>query len=375
MSDSLIYVPHFRVREQEKQVVSNFLFPKQMIPYLEIIKETGRKAPTMRKGKALPPKPVKPFEKVYGPVIDQIRARKVFVDLPVHMRYSGQTKPEVIAFLKGVVEDRDVRTKYMLKFQSQRDKVIPVISSYYQKTGEIGSIKKQVDDLRPHFGTLAFRTYAGTYKSDWVQLKDVLQPQDYLFFDLDSMAIDFKDDDILDIQAALRDLTHGRIVVVRSAIDESLKYTGLTHAARITALNNRLLEHYHDLGADSFGDYVCIKKDTVPKGGGKVSPGFIYYNPIDNDYYGFRGTLTNGKSDQNLDDFVNIIAPSVIHSSVSQTLLRRHPDFVRDNPGWDLMNRIGQKLEPGKSAGKFKRISMEHYLHCMKVKIMRGELT
>jgi hypothetical protein len=53
-------------------------------------------------------------------------------------------------------------------------------------------------------------------------------------------------------------------------------------------------------------------------------------------------------------------------------------DFLGDeNYGWKIIKNIelGKPLgESGKSAAKFKRIGMEHYLHCIKTKIENGRL-
>lgn len=44
-----------------------------------------------------------------------------------------------------------------------------------------------------------------------------------------------------------------------------------------------------------------------------------------------------------------------------------------ENIGWRIIKDIKGGLEPGKSMAKFKRISMLHYLHCIKTKIELGE--
>ena len=58
--------------------------------------------------------------------------------------------------------------------------------------------------------------------------------------------------------------------------------------------------------------------------------------------------------------------------------MKTHPlDFLgTENEGWRIIKNIelGPQIgESGKSAAKFKRISMEHYLHCIRTKITNGD--
>jgi hypothetical protein len=43
------------------------------------------------------------------------------------------------------------------------------------------------------------------------------------------------------------------------------------------------------------------------------------------------------------------------------------------NKGWQIIIDINKKKEKGKSPAKFKRIGMEHYLHCIKSRIENGD--
>ncbi|MBN8697557.1 MAG: hypothetical protein J0L87_13585 [Bacteroidetes bacterium] len=55
--------------------------------------------------------------------------------------------------------------------------------------------------------------------------------------------------------------------------------------------------------------------------------------------------------------------------------MQKHPlNFLNgENIGWVMLNSIANKKESGKSAPKFKRIGMGHYLHAMKVRISNGD--
>jgi len=43
-----------------------------------------------------------------------------------------------------------------------------------------------------------------------------------------------------------------------------------------------------------------------------------------------------------------------------------------ENKGWTMIGDIWDETESGKNQAKFKRISMEHYLHCIRTKIQDG---
>ena len=78
-------------------------------------------------------------------------------------------KKEVLEFLRGVVANRKTSTNYILSLKSLRDKIIPVISTYSQLTGEPNSIKLQEADLREVYPVLAFRTSESTFSNDMRQ--------------------------------------------------------------------------------------------------------------------------------------------------------------------------------------------------------------
>lgn len=142
----------------------------------------------------------------------------------------------------------------------------------------------------------------------------------------------------------------------------------LDHGDIVAEADNSLLEVFKVvLKTEAFGDYAGIKKDDL-NAGGTISPGFIFYDPIDNLYYGYKGSI------KDLSEFEATIVPAVLNSAVVNILKASHADFVNaDNYGYRLLLDIQAGTEKGKSQAKFKRISIEHYLHCMKVKADRGD--
>jgi len=56
-------------------------------------------------------------------------------------------------------------------------------------------------------------------------------------------------------------------------------------------------------------------------------------------------------------------------------MLAAIPPFVgEDNPGYKTLLSIKDGEENGKSQAKFKKIALEHYLHCIQIKITKGDL-
>lgn len=363
------YIPVFRLRQQEKKVLITFNFGSDIYPYVEIFKHFEQKPRAPKTGsKAKPPKQ---FHEIHLPTLQQIKSDKVFVDLPIQLKVSNKMKREVIEFLRGVVGNRDVRTMHLLSLKRISEKIIPVISTYSQRTGEPNSIKLQQADLRPSFHTLAFRTSGITFTNDMIQINTVIQPQDYLIIDLEERCLGNTDDmDAIQFMLDYVKIFSGcHVVLMNSPIDHKITNTGLDHGRKIERVDNSLMEKFEAFGADSFSDYAGIKRDVVESGGG-ISPGFIYYDAVENAFYGFKGLK---KNEPDLDDFREIIVRDVLTSDPTARMKRSTLEYLcRDNIGWKMIEDMWDQIEPWNSQAKFKRIAMEHYLYCIKTKILSG---
>jgi hypothetical protein len=363
------YVPVFRVRTQENAVLRTFNFGDRIYPCLEIYKERDRLRPKARRNskKQHVRKPEKTFEDFYIPFIDSIQAKRVFVDLPVHLTVKRNMKPESLDFLLGTVQDRVRRTAYMIKLKPLGNKVIPVISSYFPINSKPNSITAQETDLRLHFKDLAFRTFAEPDKfgRDIAQIIGVIRPSDYLIVDWGEQLLNENDDDQKEIIERLEEL-ECTVVIHRSPVSKETTNSGLEHEEVIHEIINDLIEKYEDFSGNCFSDYAGIKKDDIVEGG-RVSPGFIFYEPVDNEFYGFRGTVDVPAT------FETVLVPAVFRSPATAKMRAAELDYLgAENIGWSILENIANGDEPGKSASKFKRISMEHYLHCIKLRIEAG---
>lgn len=364
------YIPVLRMRQEEKKVLTSFDFGEDIYPYVEIFKEFERLPPKPRlNAKTKIPREPKHFHEIYIPTLKSIKSEKVFVDLPVHLKLSTKMKKEVIEFLRSVIGDRKVRTEYLLSLNSLSDKIIPVISTYSQRTGEPNSIVLQESDLRVGYDTLAFRTSELTFSNDMNQITSIAQPHDYLFVDLENYDL-CKAEDLAVLQDMfdyLKAFNKCNVVLLKNPINNTIKNFELDHGMCIDVIDNSLMNKFEGLAAHCFADYAGIKKDPI-EGGGGISPGFIFYDAVENKFYGYKGSTR-----RELIDFENIIVPDVLRSDSAARMQGSSLDYLGvENKGWKIIENIWDEVESGKNQAKFKRISMEHYLHCIKIKIIAG---
>lgn len=352
MEASFVYMPVFRVRGQELDLLKGFEFGNKICPYIEIVKEKDR------------PRKMS-YATLFRSLITAIRSNTVFVDIPIHFRLATDTHPDVIKFLTPM---RSVENRIRgLSALAPLDKMVPVISSYHTITGETGTIKKQVEKLRPTFPRLAFRITAKDpgFESEMDQVEPYLTGADHLIVDFEDDFIDLNSDHIKDINKRLSNFSLCPVVILRSAIPNEIKYKNFEDDEEIPETDNRLLRHYKSFGASAFGDYAGIKKDLLPKSGGseKIVYGCIYYDGSNNSYYGYKGSSPGYAA------LKDSVIPMVIQSKATQRMRESGLDFLSGaNRGWKLLHNpaIGRP-------GDLKRVSMEHYLHCIKTLIEAGK--
>lgn len=374
MDSTLKYVPVFRSKQQEIKVLTTFKFDEQIYPCLEIIKELDRvprKSTTNKQVSLFGKTTDKTFESCYSSVINSISAKKVFVDLPTHLVTTRNMKKESLSFMLTVVNKREKRTNYLLKLKHLSNKIIPVVSTYQKISGEVDSIFLQAQALKNHFPSIAYRVMIPTYKQDIQEIKKCVRKEDYIFIDYENDEIDENDWEVVDIKNAIKDITAHKIIH-RNQIPDSITMTGLEHTERIEEIDNSLPFIYQKLGGHSFSDYVGIKKDNITDGGVQ-SPGFIFYDAVNNSFFGYRykyGGHKKGETTPNLSEFETTIVPAVLDSSSAAQMKLADENYLdNQNWGWNTLKNIHLGKENGRSAAKFKRISMEHYLYCIRQRL------
>jgi hypothetical protein len=361
MDNNIIYMPTFRVRQQENLVLRSFDFGQHMYPLIEIIKEHDR----ARKSELQ-----KSFEEIHIELINNINANRVFVDLPVYLKQSGSVKDEVVAFSFSVINDPEKRCEYLNKFSGLREKVIPVISSYLLKTGEQGTIETQFELIKNNFDSVAFRLFPLTFNIDFPIIDSLIRPNDYIILDLDQIP-PYPSPPLKHIIKTLKECLEGTKILLRSAINNEIQNVKLDHGQVVMEADNNHIDvtQMELLGVNATGDFVGIKKDELTAGG-TISPGFIFYDATENQYFGYKASIKG-----ELSEFEDTIVPAVLESSATEAMLAHEPPYLTtDNWGYNTLVNIKNRQESGKSQAKFKRIAMEHYLFCIRLKIQIKEL-
>lgn len=358
MNLSLKYVPIFRGRKEELKVIQTFDFGDSIYPCLEIIKKPGKKG----------------FGDFYLPVIGRIKTKKVFIDLPLHLSQGVKRKKDTTEFLTSI-RDRERRTAFIKTLTLLSDRIIPVISTYANISGEPKSILKQANELRTKYPVLAFRTFLNTFFQDKDQILTCIQASDYLIMDWQENELDETDLDIMDIVNSFSQF-NCTIVLNRNPFPKDFKNTGIIHGERLKEINNDLTDVYKIFGGTCFSDYAGIKKDDVSEGG-TISPGFIYYDAVNNEFYGYRyknGSHKKGDRKPELSEFETRIVPDIIKSDATDRMQSdEHGYLDSSNEGWRNLKLINDHELSGKNQALFKRIAMQHYVHCIKAKINHGD--
>jgi hypothetical protein len=350
MSTNLKYMPTFRARQQEMIVLKSFDFGNDMYPMIEIVKEFDRVQNT---------ESTKTSFEVYAELIKYINAERVFLDLPFNMKVSGSTNKEVVKFLYGYSYDLTKRTDYLLNFNSL-SKVVPVISSYLLRDAEINTISKQFHLLAESFNGICFRVSHQTYLQDIEEIRALARATDFLVLDLDGLSPYPTQPSIKPIINNFKQFTSCPKIVLRSVLNNEIQNVKLEHESVLYDADNSLLENFKDFGADAFGDYCGIKKDDI-SAGGAISPGFIYFDADQNQYWGFKGAV------KELGEFATTIVPAVLASDATKRMKNSPEQYLdANNVGFATIEKIGKGEETGKSQAKFKKIAMEHYLACMR---------
>jgi hypothetical protein len=361
MDNNLIYMPTFRVRQQETIVLKSFDFGNNIYPLLEIVKEHDRARKTDSQ---------KSFEDIHNELINEITASHVFIDLPIYLKQSGSVKDEVVSFSFSVINDIEKRSEYINRLSVSSPKAIPVISSYLFKTGETDSIERQTNLLQPNFERLAYRLFPISFSVDFPIVQGLVRPNDYIIIDLDQITPYPKSPPLRPIVNALKDFQGCCKILLRSAINTEIQNVKLDHGQVVFEADNSHIDVdiMTDFGVNATGDFVGIKKDDLTAGG-TISPGFIYYDASENQYYGYRADI------KELSQFENKIVPDILSSDSTTRMLAEIPPYLSPaNNGYSTLLNINSGGESGKSQAKFKKIAMEHYLYCMKVNIDSNKL-
>lgn len=341
---SFRYVPVLRYRQQEISSLKS-LHPHlslKTLPLIEIVKE---KFNSRSKGT---------FESEYTKSLKEF-SHPFMIDFPMYLSLTTRTQREVASFLRPIQSSPPQRLAKFRELKSLKN-MIPVVSYNPRTAYTADTIVREAENLRTIFSRLAFRLFIQGATLAISDITKVAVPGDIIIFDLDDAH--HRNPALRPIYNSIANLgtNHGcSTVIVRTAIDQSITNVGLDNGQIVPQADNSLLSDYNSYGFHAFGDYAGVKKDPLQEGG-TISPGFIYYSWSDNCYIGYNG-LT-----RSLSEFEDHIAPSVVNSIYWRNYTNNHHATC---PGCSIIQSIISGNESGKHQGKWKGISISHYIYTM----------
>lgn len=333
------YVPVLRYRREERGALKTLDISTNTIPLIEIMKE---RAGQYKKG-SFEETYLRDFEKYNYPFI---------VDFPIYFHVTNSTTQNIREFLRKLKQRPSERLDYFIKLSSNTN-IIPSISYNIEDSYIRGSYVSDATVLKNHFNRLAFRVFE-TPDFEYVikDIEKIIRSKDILIYDIDDAA--HTQNFLMDRYERINKLKKKvgcNTVLIRSAIGKSIVFNRLQDNRPVLNVDNSLLKEYSKYGFDAFGDFAGIRKDvTITEGGPEEpSPGFLFYSWHENSYIGYKGRKADWA------EFINHIKPTVIYSDYWEQYSENHHE---ECPG--CMNILG---DPGKSAGNWKRYSIQHYIY------------
>ncbi|MED0759007.1 hypothetical protein P4S96_17780 [Aneurinibacillus thermoaerophilus] len=276
------------------------------------------------------------------------------LDFPLYFHVVNSTTASIRDFLRTLKVNPAQRLTYFEQLSSNPN-LIPVISYNAEAPYVPNSYVSDENRLRQTFNRLAFRIFENPdFNTVLHDINLVIRPDDILLYDIGAAP---HTQPFLQAKYNLLQQTKARkgcrTVIIRSAINPNIIFNRLIDGGVVLDADNSLLNAYSTYGFDAFGDFAGIRKDHSITDGGPEdpSPGFLFYCATNNYFIGYKGRTPDWN------EFTNHIQPSVINS---QTWRNHGPIHHQNCPG---CQRISSN--PGNSAGNWKRISIQHYLHTM----------
>ncbi len=385
------YFPVFRLRQQELIVLKDFDFGGSIFPVLEIIKPSERKGSKIKEQDNSDNKvhtnksssrfgdiDEDSFNRIYEAAtsyidkIATIKSTKVFVDIPTEIKVTSSMNQEVASFLNLFKYDYTNKIAFFKVLNDELNsfknnmsdfpEFIPVIRSYLKSSGgDTNTLSNQFSELKQSYGPIAFRIFIGEgFQADIDDIKNICRNEDFVFIDFDKVPFYPTSPIAKSVIKKISEINQKpTLVLLRSALNSEILNSRLRDKEMILEADNSHLDldAFQNSPFKGVGDYAGVKKDDISSGG-VISPGFIIYDPEENQYFGFNSEL------KNLNEFQNTIVPNVFKHDIIKRI--KNKDCFDNNPGIEILLKIVTGEESGKSQAKFKKISIFHYLHCVK---------
>lgn len=329
------YYPILKNRQIENKIIKNILNSKKfdfVTPIIEVIKY-----------KSISTKSIDYLEE-----LEMIEAsRPYFVDIvrkPTRKEYGVQ----VIEFISDMYQFHNYK-EYYKNIVTGDNNMIPVISLSHNSNFDVHQVKKLLN-LNGEKAK-AIRLHSDLYSYFDFSLVSRLSREDFFFFDIGEQSVN---NSVLRMKykKIKKMIGEAKFVLLNSPRKESFWNTDIIDGDEIEDINNSAFTDYGHLNFDGFGDYAGVSK-AMPSSGGQISPAGVFYDKELNLFYGYR-------RDKDLDEFRDYIVPSIMNSSSWTNLSKEH---LQNCIGCSSILNIGNGKENGRSQGKWKGITINHYIY------------
>ncbi|WP_160141604.1 beta family protein [Salicibibacter halophilus] len=340
--EDFTYVPVLRFREQERKALKSVNMSNKMVPLIEMVSEK--------------PRSNSKEDSIQHLINETDGMEQIFIDIPIYLSVKRNTKESTIDFINRMKSDVNQRIGYYLDDRLVgEDRFIPVISYDPAIPFNETSLKQLEFSLRERYGRLGFRIYPTYFQEAFTSIKDLLQKQDFLFFDVGEGNHNTQNKRFHESLVKLASTKDATSIIIRSAVPKELTYTGLTNNEVVGSIDNSLLKDYTHFGYDAFGDYAGVKKDDITEGG-RISPGYFLFSGEYNLFYGFKGEFNRPAT------FTSLLVPEIMDSKVWKTLSKNHKENCY---GCRSIIEISENQRSGNAQSEWKGYTMAHYLYTL----------
>lgn len=265
---------------------------------------------------------------------------------------------DIKQFINNISRNHTLYIDSILKL-NKFSNIIPVLS-YREGYTDDKLIKQDVEKIRENFTSISFRISANCFKEVFNDIAEVITEKDYLLFDIDTAS---HYNPVFKVQYSLIDelkkAKHFKSFIINSPKDKELYNIHLKDGEPIFEIDNSLRDTYQDVNHfnfDGFGDYAGVT-NTFPSSGGSISPAGIYYSSKHNYFIGYRRNRT-------LSEFEEYIAPAIYSSDYwKEFTAEHHNTCIACKEILRIVNEKDINLKKAKSQGKWKGITMQHYIY------------
>jgi hypothetical protein len=308
-----MYVPMFKTREVELNVISNMneCFSEKITPLIEVTREIYQKeylldeqgnfVKTIKEGNKkasrilLPPKEeniitLSELNKLVGD-------HMFFVDFFRYTteKYGTDIKASEVVLSRKLSTDLELYYNSIVDRTADYSNIIPVISIKKGYEDDVNLIVSAINKLRKNKKAIAFRITIHLLNNYRNVIEENLTEEDYLL-------IDIEDTKIESVVMELDELNDYEIkankIILNSPRPQDLKTKDFEDKTKCILINNSVAREYVKYNFIGYGDY-CGYKDALPEnGGGRPNSGnalALLYNFSDNSFYSFVNKDVGGQ--------------------------------------------------------------------------------